>query len=226
MIERTSKLRRKILAWIDVQTRFFPGLKNIREVEDRSRVQIGSGEPIPGIAVSDIKLWLPSAIAATSQNEVPVSRDTYQHEYRLRVGQAQEALHEVRRLLLVRTHLYKLKDTHSRGVRANMRSNDKIAALNGQVQRAAEQYRAARGALVVLGGALCRTEWERTLWELKPDDVRGLPQSTFHDPERKNKSKTNRRRRKKQKREREMSWIWVTQGGHDPADPPAMTEGM
>ncbi|KAJ7849376.1 hypothetical protein B0H14DRAFT_3668571 [Mycena olivaceomarginata] len=226
MIERTSKLRRKILAWIDVQTRFFPGLKNIREVEDRSRVQIGSGEPIPGIAVSDIKLWLPSAIAATSQKEVPVSRDTYQHEYRLRVGQAQEALHEVRRLLLVRTHLYKLKDTHSRGVQANMRSNDKIAALNGQVQRAAEQYRAARGALVVLSGVLCRTEWERTLWELKPDDVRGLPQSTFHDPERKNKSKTNRRRRKKQKREREMSWIWVTQGGHDPADPPAMTEAV
>ncbi|KAJ7836541.1 hypothetical protein B0H14DRAFT_2793727 [Mycena olivaceomarginata] len=226
MIERTSKLRRKIFAWIDVQTRFFPGLKNVREVEDEIRAAMGSGEPIPGVAVSDIKLWLPSAIAAASQGEVLVSRDTYQHEYRLRVGQAQEALHEVRRLLLVRTHLYKLKDTHSRGVRANMRSNDKIAALNAQVQRAAAQYRAAHSALEALGGVLHRTEWQRTLWELKPDDVRGLPQSTFHDPERKKKTKAVRRQRKKQKRAREMSWIWVTHGGHDPADPPAMTEAV
>ncbi|KAJ7897598.1 hypothetical protein B0H14DRAFT_3589450 [Mycena olivaceomarginata] len=226
MIERTSKLRRKIFAWIEVQTKFFPAPKNIREVEDNTRAQMGAGEPILGIAVSDVKLWLPSAIAVASQEEVPVDTETYQHEYRLRVGQAQEALHEVRRLLLVRTHLYKLKDTHSRGVRANMRSNDKIAALNGQVQRAAEQYRAARRALEGLGRVLKRTEWQRTLRELKPDDVRGLPKATFHDPERKKKGKTSRRRRKKQKKEREMSWIWVAQGGHDPADPPSMNEAV
>ncbi|KAJ7821738.1 hypothetical protein B0H14DRAFT_3733158 [Mycena olivaceomarginata] len=192
MIERTSKLRRKIFAWIEVQTKFFPALKNIRKVEDNTRAQMGAGEPIPGIAVSDVKLWLPSAIAVASQEEVPIDTETYQHEYRLRVGQAQEALHEVRRLLLVRTHLYKLKDTHSRGVRANMCSNDKIAALNGQ----------------------------HTLRELKPNDVRGLPKATFHDPERKKKGEdVPEATEEAEEREGDV-------GGHDPVDPPLMNEAV
>jgi hypothetical protein len=195
MVERTSKLRRKIVTWIDIQSRFFPGLKNVRELEDEVRAQISVTDAVPGVAVSEMKLWLPSAIAIAQEDEdvmpavrdgvreVSVTKTTFEHEYRLRVGQAEEALHEVRRLLLVRTHVYKLKDTHSRGVRASMRSQDKIAALNGQVRRAADQYRAARLALVGLGGVLRRDEWKKTLLELKSDDIRGLPQATFHDPD-------------------------------------------
>ncbi|KAJ7890976.1 hypothetical protein B0H14DRAFT_3428848 [Mycena olivaceomarginata] len=238
MVERTSKLRRKIVAWIDVQSRFFPGLKNVRELEDEARAQISATDAVPGIAVSEMMLWLPSAIAVAREDkdvvpavrdgvrEVSIGKTTYEHEYRLRVGQAEEALHEVRRLLLVRTHVYKLKDTHSRGVRANMRSQDKIAALNGQVQRAAEQYGAARVALVALGGVLRRDEWRKTLLELKSDDVRGLPQATFHDPERKKTTK-GKRKKKKQRVERETSWIWVTQGArYNPGDGAAMHEAV
>jgi hypothetical protein len=80
---------------------------------------------------------------------------------------------------------------------------------------------------VTLGGVLQRNEWERTLKELKEDNVRGLPQSHFHDPERKKKKK---QRTKKQRREaktpRPPSWIWLAQGqAHDPADGVAMNEG-
>ncbi|KAJ7735303.1 hypothetical protein B0H14DRAFT_3516879 [Mycena olivaceomarginata] len=196
MVERTSKLRRKIVAWIDVQSRFFPGLKNISA--DR-RGSVGSPS-------SEMMLWLPSAIAVAREDKdvVPAVRDGVrrgqhrQNDIRARVqaarGQAEEALHEVRRLLLVRTH-------------------DKIAALNGQVQRAAEQYRATRVALVALG-------------ELKSDDVRGLPQATFHDPERKKTTK-GKRKKKKQRVERETSWIWVTQGArYNPGDGAAMHEAV
>ncbi|KAJ7271334.1 hypothetical protein B0H12DRAFT_972467, partial [Mycena haematopus] len=175
MIERTSKLRRKIVAWITLQTAFFPALQNVRQHEDDERARLAETQPVPGISVSDLKLWLPSAVAAATAsivNEVSVTPEVQQHEYRLRVGQAHEALYEVRRLLLVRTHLYKLKDTHSRGVRANMRSHDKIAALNNQVERVAAKYRAARAALVTLGRFLKRDEWQQTLRELKADDVR------------------------------------------------------
>ncbi|KAJ6479858.1 hypothetical protein C8R45DRAFT_906215 [Mycena sanguinolenta] len=162
MTERTSKLRRKIFAWIDVQHKFFPALANIRTREDEARARNAHGQSIPGVAVSSIALWLPSAIArATPRDarEVFVKQTIFEHEYRLRVGQASEALHEIRRLLLVRTHLYKLKDTHSRGVRANMRSNDKISALNDQIKRAAATYRAAHGSLSHLGPELKRMEW-------------------------------------------------------------------
>ncbi|KAJ6452171.1 hypothetical protein C8R47DRAFT_1083819 [Mycena vitilis] len=151
MTERTSKLRRKIVAWIGVQEKFFPGLKNVRDLEAATRAQLAEAQTTPGVNVYDIKLWLPSAIARAAwaaSEGIQVKTDTHMHEYRLRVGQAEEALHELRRLLLVRTHLYQLKDVHARGVRANMRSQDKIAALNGQAKRAAAQYRAAREALV------------------------------------------------------------------------------
>ncbi|KAJ7722465.1 hypothetical protein B0H14DRAFT_2642150 [Mycena olivaceomarginata] len=238
MVERTSKLRRKTVAWIDVQSRFFPGLKNVRELEDEARAQISATDAVPGIAVSEMTLWRPSAIAVAREDkdvvpavrdgvrEVSIGKTTYEHEYRLRVGQAEEALHEVRCLLLVRTHVYKLKDTHSRGVRANMRSQDKIAALNGQVQRAAEQYHAARVALVALGGMLRRDEWRKTLLELKSDDIRGLPQATFHDPEQKKTTK-GKRKKKKQRVERETSWIWVIQGArYNPGDGAAMHEAV
>ncbi|KAJ7091732.1 hypothetical protein C8R44DRAFT_891305 [Mycena epipterygia] len=187
MIERTSKTRRKIFAWIDIQTKFYPQLVRLRELEDEAQALSAGAQAVPGIKISDIALWLPSAIAAApgpDAKEVSVPVDVQEHEYRLRVGQAGESLHELCRLLLVRTHLYKLKDWHSRGVRANTRSWNKIAALNNQVQRAAMQYRVARGALVVLGRVLKRTEWEWSFQELKEEDVRGLPRRTFSDPER------------------------------------------
>ncbi|KAJ6510913.1 hypothetical protein C8R45DRAFT_965557 [Mycena sanguinolenta] len=196
MTERTSKLRRKIFAWID-------------------------GQPIPGIPVSGIALWLPSAIARTAAaglRDVILKSSVFEHEYRLRVGQASEALHEVRRLLLVRTHLYKMKDTHSQGVKANMRSGDKISALNDQIKRAAATYRAAHGALEQLGREVNREDWSWTLRALKEEDVRGLPQAQFHDPERKKKKKGKRARRAK-KQERPLSWIW-------PGDDVAMNEAV
>ncbi|KAJ6476812.1 hypothetical protein C8R45DRAFT_833720, partial [Mycena sanguinolenta] len=229
MTERTSKLRQKIFTWISIQTSFFPGLQNVRQLEDEERARVAEGQSVSGVRVSDLKLWLPSEIAVASRSiirDVPVSTTIQEHEYRLRVGQANEALDEVRRLLLVRTHLYKLKDTHSRGVRANMRSQDKIGVLNNQIERAAAQYRVARTALVTLGSVLGRSEWQRTLRELKADDVRGLPQSQFDDPERKKKTK-KRRRRNKPRVERSPSWIWVTQvGEHNLADGAAMNEAV
>ncbi|KAJ6534315.1 hypothetical protein B0H19DRAFT_1383490 [Mycena capillaripes] len=222
MTERTSKLRRKISAWIDVQTKFFPGLKNIREGEDEVRARLAEGASVPGVKVSEIALWLPSALADAPTPEgdtVVVKKAVQEHEYRLRVRQASEALHEVRRLLLVRTHLYKLKDTHSRGVRQNMRSGDKIAALNAQVKRTAAQYRVARTALAVLGDVLKRKEWEWTLLDLKEDDIRGLPQSHFRDPDRKKK--------KNKQPPRPLSWIWVTRAkGGAVGDDVAMNEAV
>ncbi|KAJ7449011.1 hypothetical protein FB451DRAFT_1102933, partial [Mycena latifolia] len=110
MIERCSKLRRKIFAWIDIQAKFYPQLARLRELEDEARARIAAVQVVPGIKVSDITLWLPSAIAAApgpDAKSVPIRDDVFEHEYRLRVGQANEALHELRRLLLVRTHLYK-----------------------------------------------------------------------------------------------------------------------
>jgi hypothetical protein len=177
MMECSSKLRRKIVAWIDVQQKFFPALANIRARKDEARTRVVEGQPVPGVTVSSIKLWLPSHVASapTAAAEVVIKDAVFLHEYRLRVGIAAEALHDVRRYLLVRTHLYQVKDAHSRSVRENMWSAGKLAALNEQTKRAVAEYRAARAALVVLGRQLGRMEWEWTLLPLLEEDVRGLP---------------------------------------------------
>ncbi|KAJ7713966.1 hypothetical protein DFH07DRAFT_763169 [Mycena maculata] len=221
-LEDQHKLRRKIFAWIALQTKFFPGLENVRELEDHTRARIAETQPIPGMSVSDIKLWMPSGVGAV---EVQLTAEVQLHEYRLRVGQAHEALHEIRRLLLVRTHMYKGKDRHARGVAANTRSGDKIAALNAHIRRAAAQYRAAWRALQALGRALKRNEWEWTLLDLKEDDIRGLPQSRFGDPDRQKKKK--RKKAKVQQPERPLSWIWISRGEkEEPGDQAAMNEAV
>ncbi|KAJ7096966.1 hypothetical protein C8R44DRAFT_586248, partial [Mycena epipterygia] len=230
MIERTTKLRRKIFAWIEVQEKFLPQLQRLRELEDEARARLAETHAVPGIKVSEIALWLPSSLARApglDAREVPVRSDVQEHEYWLRVGQAGEALHEVRRLLLVRTHLYKLKDTHSWGVKANTCSGIKIDALNNQVRRAADQYRAARRALVTLGWVLKRREWEWSFLELKEEDVRGLPRSTFSDPERQRGKKSRKKKAKIAQEARELSWIWISRGErYEPGDDRAMTEAV
>jgi hypothetical protein len=63
MIERTSNLRCKIFAWIEVQNKFFPGLSAIRDLEDEAHMHAAESQPLPGVQVWDIGLWLPWAIA-------------------------------------------------------------------------------------------------------------------------------------------------------------------
>ncbi|KAJ7439025.1 hypothetical protein B0H11DRAFT_2254147 [Mycena galericulata] len=235
MVERTSKLRRKILAWIDIQRGFFPVVDALRAREDEARARIAKTQPIPGVPVYDLRLWLPSAIMKQPEEarreQSIVMQDAQNYEYRLRVGQANESLHEIRRQLLVRTHLYKYKDVNAWGVRQNMRSSEKIEVCNDRVRRMAAQYRAARGALVVLGRVLENDEWEKTLRPLADTDLRGMPRATFADPERqKGAPKGKKRRMQKRKGPKpptEVSWIWIAQAeGAKPGESAAMNEAL
>ncbi|KAJ6480009.1 hypothetical protein C8R47DRAFT_983149 [Mycena vitilis] len=230
MVERTSKLRRKIGAWASHQEAFIPRLKSVRQREDAARARAAATQPVPGIRVQDIRLWLPSAIMRLPQAKQRqlCSPDIQRYEYRLRVGQAHEALHDIRRQLLVRSHLYKYKDKNVRGVRQNMRSKDKIDALNDKIRRAATQYRVARLALVSLGRALGEDEWETTLKELKQEDIRSRPQSNIGDPMRQKATKAWGPQAKSRKKRKVLpiSWIWVSQTKGEAGEAQEMNEGM
>ncbi|KAJ7130028.1 hypothetical protein C8R43DRAFT_896340 [Mycena crocata] len=238
MVERTSKLRRKIVAWIKIQRGFFPVVDTLRTREDAARARAARTQTRPGVQVYEITLWLPSAImklAGASRRAVPsILKEAQKHEYRLRVGQANEALDEIRRQLLVRTHLYKVKDAYSRGVRENMRSGDKIELCNDRIRRMTAQYRAACAALVVLGPVLQKDEWERVLKPLLDADIRGMPRATFGDPERQKATRHRNRRRVTKKRKvtkkaqpLPVSWIWIAQAQQPkPGEPTAMNEAL
>ncbi|KAJ7265663.1 hypothetical protein C8J57DRAFT_1511425 [Mycena rebaudengoi] len=124
MVERTSELRRKIVAWMEVQVQFFPQVVTLCDLD---AVVASVGDP---------------------EERGFFSSEVLKYEYRMRVGQAHEALHDIQQQLLVRRHLYKLKDNHARGVAANTRSNDKIAALFSLADRVGE---GARTVLAVEG---------------------------------------------------------------------------
>ncbi|KAJ7248075.1 hypothetical protein C8J57DRAFT_1673431 [Mycena rebaudengoi] len=232
MVERTSKLRRKILAWMVIQIQFFPAVARIRELEDVARMRVAETQALPGILCHKIALWLPSALmgrAGASMEEMGCKKAVLEAEFRMHVGQAHEALHDVRRQLLVRTHLYKQQDTEEKGVKAYTRAQGKIESLNEQVRRAAERYRAARESLVVLGRVLENNEWEVALKPLAEKDVRGMPRAHFGDEARqaatkagkgKGKGKPSAKRRKVGEY-KVLSWIWLTQR----KAPTAMEEG-
>ncbi|KAJ6518389.1 hypothetical protein DFH09DRAFT_1331989 [Mycena vulgaris] len=187
MVERTSNLRRKIFAWIDIQRLFFPVAELLRKKADEARARTAGSQPVPGVKVHDIELWLPSDLkrrAGGASAEDGCTVEILTCEYRLRVGQANEALHDIRRHLLVRTHLYGLKDRHVRGVKANTRSKTKIEMMEERIRRASAQYRDAWAALKVLGTRLGRQEWAATLKELTNDDVQGMPRREQSDPSR------------------------------------------
>ncbi|KAJ7736333.1 hypothetical protein DFH07DRAFT_966848 [Mycena maculata] len=236
LVERTSKLRRKIVSWMDIQRGFFPVVDRLRALHDAARAHSAKTQPIPSVQVFDIALWLPSAITKEAgqgrREQTTLMKELQMHEFRLRVGQGNEALHEIRCSLLVRTHLYKYKDENVQGVRENTRSNQKIAICNDRVRRMAAQYRAACRALVVLGEVLENDEWETTLKPLADTDLRGMPRATFADPARQKGAPKGKKRRMRRKRNRpkpptEISWIWISQAAAaKPGEPVAMNEAL
>ncbi|KAJ7182801.1 hypothetical protein C8R43DRAFT_1116421 [Mycena crocata] len=232
MVERTSKMRRKIIAWMAIQHDFFPAVKVLRQREDAARAKIARTQPIQGVEVHDIRLWLPSGMMRLPGAALAITqllKDAVDHEYRLRVGQANEALHEIRGRLLVRSALYKRKDARARGVRENMRSNAKLDGLNAEIYQMAEEYRTARGALEVLGVVLGKQDWAVTLKPLAEGDIRGMPRATFADPDRQRGAKGKGRKgkrppKKKKKVEQPLSWIWTSQV--NPGDPESVNEAL
>ncbi|KAJ7120853.1 hypothetical protein C8R44DRAFT_920339, partial [Mycena epipterygia] len=220
MLEWCSKARRKILAWMDTQTSFMPEVAVLRAAAAEKHAEESSLRPVAGELVQDIPLLMPSELDA----DVPCLVELQDYEFRLRVGQGHEALHEIRHQLLVRTHEYKYKDQNVQGVREGMRSNTKIQGINEQISRATATYHVARRALEVLGPRLGKEGWETVLKVLLPEDVRQMPEGTFRKLggkkklTKKQKESGPARKRRRLEAARPISWIWLADGSAADAD--------
>ncbi|KAJ6585954.1 hypothetical protein B0H19DRAFT_1250699 [Mycena capillaripes] len=207
VLERGNKLRRKIVSWGKTQEEFEPRIAALRKADDEARAEAAKMQPTEGVSVQHLELWLPSKRARMPGGPVKDSHARY--EFDMREGQAHEALDDIRRLLLVRTHHYKFKDVHVEGTGPHTRARDAIEVLDERIRRLAGEYRAARRALVSLGPRLKETRWSFVLKELGAKDIRGMPRALFSDPEKKKKGK-KRQRQEEEEEPREMSWIWRT----------------
>jgi hypothetical protein len=141
------------------------------------------------IQPEDIQLYLPSACHGL----VPVPDDLLAMEKRLRIAQANDSLVELRRLLRISSGLWQFKRTQvGPSQRAATRTRSVISRFTSKISHIANQYRAARQALICLEP---NGEWSNSLQELKPEHVRSPGR---HEDDR-------------SEGHREVSWIWMAQ---------------
>jgi hypothetical protein len=203
-----------------VQQLFIPEVALLRDREDAARKRVAATQALPGVRAQDMKLWMPSAIGRW----VVCDESLRLYEFDLRNGQAFAALEAMRNGLIVRTHEYHYRDGSLRGVKAKTRSATRENGIQARVDRAADEYQAARTALVSLGALLNRHEWERNWKVLKKEDVRGRPAAVFGDESRRRGGRRKRKRAKPSPEEEArsaaqsaedalgMSWIWIVEG--------------
>jgi hypothetical protein len=204
ILERGNKLRCKIASWIQTQTEFQPGMAVLREAADQARARAAKMQPTSGVPVEAIELWLPSKQARTPG--VTFKQSHRQHKFDMREARTHEALEELQRLLLVRTHHYKFKDVHVHGVGAQTRARTAIEVLDEWIRRTAKEYRAAHQALASLAPRLAEKTWELILKPLEPKDIWGMPRAFFANAEKKKKKRPCQE--VPAPPPPEMSWIW------------------
>ena len=192
--EKRNALSRRIQQWREVQLAYTP---TVATLIVRTGSTTGSHELESGLA-ENVPLFLPSGISdAARQSITSVSKK----ELRLRMAQADEALEDVRRGRRMITGLVQFKKLNISGAgnKPNTRMRTLYNRLQLRIQCAADRYRAARDALVVLdpSGA-----WKDRFRKLNTADIRG-PGRQEDDKV----TQTNSRY--------EMSWIWLVSRSTD-----------
>ncbi|KAL4259471.1 CxC2-like cysteine cluster KDZ transposase-associated domain-containing protein [Pleurotus pulmonarius] len=184
LIERRSRLQRRIVAWSQIQSLYMPGVASLRSSADES-----SSTP-----AESVQLFLPSAVIAS----ISCNKKLAGYEWRLRYGLAFDCLAELRRHLLVLNTMYQSKDQLIRGQHHNTRSNTLIQGVQTRIKYISHKYRTSRSALASLSQPLRKdNEWESMLRPLLDTDIRGLREGE-------DASSTSEGRR-------QLSWIWSSQ---------------
>lgn len=118
-----------------------------------------------------VRLFMPSDILDQGKRESACAVGLPDVEADLRVGEAREALHALRRGLRTRTMTNRFRLRHCTGQRMLTRGQGILRQINLKIHKAKLRYRYARNALVRLRG---HGMWEKELKVLEDSDVRAL----------------------------------------------------
>lgn len=148
------------------------------------------------------ELYLPSTIDVTQRTSC-CTPGLPAMECRIRLGQADDALNEVRRQLRITSSVIQFKrGQHQASQQLSRKTKALMTQFTTKTQRAANRYITAFTALSRLdpGG-----EWSQRLQPLDRNEDLQLPRPEEDDKER-------RKKRGKGENQRELSWIWRVQG--------------
>ncbi|KAI0064330.1 hypothetical protein BV25DRAFT_1790798, partial [Artomyces pyxidatus] len=214
---KRNTLQHRIQTWQTVQQLYIPASTALQASDDSIPVT----SPTPVSATSNgsraelMKLWLPSELPPSLRSS-GCAPGIVKKEVRLRIAQADDALHHIRRQLRIRLAYSHEKQIHidGPGQAAMTRSHANMKRVNDKLQRFVAKYRRARTALSILSPD---GDWETHLRVLNDEDVR----SPTKDEEGLGKGR------------RELSWIWRVQrqdardvGGDGAASPDEVHESM
>jgi hypothetical protein len=184
--DKRQLLRYRITKWQEVQEVYMPAVVELRHAAHRA-----SSAPDLVTQPERTPLYLPSGIPASTR--LSLAGSLAEKEQRMRLAQADDALHDLKRMLRITMGLWDYKRINVGPSQvASTRTRSMIEGYRTKVTRCADRYGAARKALLILDP---NGEWILRLRELKPEDVR--------PPERSEEEK-------KKEGKREVSWIWMT----------------
>jgi hypothetical protein len=201
LINKRNSLRRRIDKWRDVQDAYMPAVTKYRAQSASPDNSFEHPKTIP--------LFLPSALPPDVLSAIP--SNFIKSEIRLRVSQADDSLHDLKRFLHTTMGLWDFKRTNiGPGQRSRLRAYATISTYQEKVNRCANRYCAAYKVLSTLdpGGV-----WTTRLQELKSTDVGPPVRDMDKAPKQKGihtVNRTNRNDPEASEGRRILSWIWLT----------------
>ncbi|KAF8449453.1 hypothetical protein L210DRAFT_3609687 [Boletus edulis BED1] len=183
IVERSNTLIRRMEAWAGIQMLYIPRVASLRSKmvdSDCNNSHL-------------FELWLPSALPILT----PCDAGLLEIEWPLRMGQAHDALEELRQALHTCSYMLRFKDRFLRGQGANTRARNSLKIVDAKVDSSAVKYHTAHAALMALSKRLGKTGWDKNLQVLEKDDIRPMTAGTD------DRASEGRRR---------LSWIWLVRG--------------
>ena len=156
-----NALQHKINHWFKYQALYFPEVIKLRQ---------SSTDHQSEVKVQDIPLWLLSQI----KGKIPVTLEAQWMEWRLRNGQAYEALDTLQFQLQLRAHLRSFKHQFIRGQGPNTHAQKSISLVQEKIDIVACNYHISYEALYALGSILFKYGWHNELQPLLDEDIRDL----------------------------------------------------
>lgn len=194
LLERRNKLCHRIGTWREIQKVYMPGVTSLRSTSTAS----STTAPHP----EDELLWLPSSLPSGHQLSACIP-NLADKERRLRIGQAEDALHSTRRQLRVTSTIIDFKrGQHAASQQLTTRTRNMTNAFHNKTLGFAARYNDAYNAIKALdpGG-----EWTHRLRPLDIEKDLTLPRREESDVD---AEKRRRREREAGENRRGLSWIW------------------
>jgi hypothetical protein len=155
LVDRRTKLARQIKRLRSLQLSFIPIALQVVATLPPSKIQLNA---------EDIPLYLPSGLSQEQQSKL--SNSLAEMEIRLRDGQLNESLNNLRNAILVKQRLLRYKKVNARHQGATTRSRALITRQEKKIKLAAATYRAAwKAKLSLHRGDVTKVGWKQLLDE-------------------------------------------------------------